>query len=76
MSLLTELESLFASLGYKDDAPNGAKCKLWNLLRKDRLEDDLTGEPQFHPDRDTGENIVTGMSPKEARSFLVQIRPD
>jgi len=41
--------------------------RLKALFRKDRVEDDLSEELQFHLQNEIERNIRTGMGPKEAR---------
>ncbi len=41
--------------------------RLFALVRRDRLERDLTAELQFHLERETEENIRRGLNPEDAR---------
>ena len=45
----------------------GLLARLWNVFRKQRLEQDLNSELQAHLDLLTEENIRKGMSPADAR---------
>src|SRR5262247_784428 len=51
---------------------NQLRLRLRALFFKNRMEDELQTELQFHLEREIEENIVRGMTPEDARSAAIR----
>src|SRR5262247_4125819 len=51
---------------------NQLRLRLRALFFKNRMEDELQTELQFHLEREIEENIVRGMTPEEARCAAIR----
>src|SRR5215475_15389732 len=51
---------------------NKLRLRLRALFFKSKMEDELRAELQFHLEREIEENIISGMTPEEARSAAIR----